>query len=61
MQFHRTVISSAIVMGLALAGAPCSYAATPVDVKIGFAAPLTGGQAHYGADFRSGCNSPSRT
>ena len=54
MQFHRTVISSAIVMGLALAGAPCSYAATPVDVKIGFAAPLTGGQAHYGADFRSG-------
>nr|WP_084168610.1 branched-chain amino acid ABC transporter substrate-binding protein [Paraburkholderia acidipaludis] len=24
------------------------------DVKIGFAAPLTGGQAHYGADFKSG-------
>lgn len=24
------------------------------DVKIGFAAPLTGGQAHYGEDFRSG-------
>jgi len=24
------------------------------EVKIGFAAPLTGGQAHYGADFKSG-------
>ncbi|MCG5072194.1 branched-chain amino acid ABC transporter substrate-binding protein [Paraburkholderia tagetis] len=54
MTFHRTAISAACALGLTLAGAPCSFAASPVDVKIGFAAPLTGGQAHYGADFRSG-------
>jgi len=54
MQFQRTAIYTALVMSLALAGAPRSFAASAVDVKIGFAAPLTGGQAHYGADFRSG-------
>ena len=31
-----------------------AFAQQAQDVKIGFAAPLTGGQAHYGADFRSG-------
>ncbi|MFD1561545.1 branched-chain amino acid ABC transporter substrate-binding protein [Paraburkholderia silviterrae] len=54
MKFHRTVISAACILGFTLAGAPCSFASSPVEVKIGFAAPLTGGQAHYGADFRSG-------
>lgn len=54
MQFHRTALSAACILGFTLATAPCSFAASPVDVKIGFAAPLTGGQAHYGADFRSG-------
>jgi branched-chain amino acid transport system substrate-binding protein len=46
---------------IALAVAAVACGATSVsafaqaqDVKIGFAAPLTGGQAHYGADFRSG-------
>jgi branched-chain amino acid transport system substrate-binding protein len=44
---------------IALACAFASLASTAAfaqatDVKIGFAAPLTGGQAHYGADFRSG-------
>ena len=31
-----------------------AFAQQEQEVKIGFAAPLTGGQAHYGADFRSG-------
>jgi branched-chain amino acid transport system substrate-binding protein len=46
---------------IALAVAAAAFGSTGVsafaqaqDVKIGFAAPLTGGQAHYGADFRSG-------
>lgn len=46
---------------IALAAAAAALGSTSVsafaqaqDVKIGFAAPLTGGQAHYGADFRSG-------
>ncbi len=28
--------------------------AAPVEVKIGFAGPLTGPQAHYGKDFQNG-------
>jgi len=42
--------SWAISVGL-LANA---FAATPDVVKIGFAAPLTGPQAHYGADMKAG-------
>ncbi|WP_415774476.1 branched-chain amino acid ABC transporter substrate-binding protein [Paraburkholderia sp. J94] len=43
------------VMIAALAGLWSAAAlAQGTDVKIGFAAPLTGGQAHYGADFKSG-------
>lgn len=46
----------------AIAGIACTAAALAsnaafaqaTEVKIGFAAPLTGGQAHYGADFKSG-------
>ncbi|CAB3785339.1 Leucine-, isoleucine-, valine-, threonine-, and alanine-binding protein [Paraburkholderia caffeinitolerans] len=54
MTFHRTALSAACILGFTLASASSAFAASPVDVKIGFAAPLTGGQAHYGADFRSG-------
>lgn len=46
-----------MVMGIAAGsiGALSVQAMAQVqDVKIGFAAPLTGGQAHYGEDFRSG-------
>ncbi|MFJ1212597.1 branched-chain amino acid ABC transporter substrate-binding protein [Burkholderia pyrrocinia] len=43
--------ATAAVLGLTGASA---FAQQAQDVKIGFAAPLTGGQAHYGADFRSG-------
>jgi len=46
-----------MVMGIAAGsiGAFSAHAmAQEQDVKIGFAAPLTGGQAHYGEDFRSG-------
>ncbi|MCC8393819.1 branched-chain amino acid ABC transporter substrate-binding protein [Paraburkholderia sp. MMS20-SJTR3] len=43
--------TSAAVIGLTGANASAQQAQ---DVKIGFAAPLTGGQAHYGADFKSG-------
>jgi branched-chain amino acid transport system substrate-binding protein len=42
--------ATAAVLGMSAASA----FAEAQDVKIGFAAPLTGGQAHYGADFRSG-------
>ncbi|WP_321883249.1 branched-chain amino acid ABC transporter substrate-binding protein [Paraburkholderia bannensis] len=46
----RAPVLIAALAGLWSAGA----FAQANDVKIGFAAPLTGGQAHYGADFRSG-------
>ncbi|WP_109484152.1 branched-chain amino acid ABC transporter substrate-binding protein [Paraburkholderia sp. C35] len=42
------------VAAAALGSTSVSALAQAQDVKIGFAAPLTGGQAHYGADFRSG-------
>ncbi|CAG9248222.1 branched-chain amino acid ABC transporter substrate-binding protein [Paraburkholderia unamae] len=54
MKFRTTAIAAAVILGTTLAGASSAFAAAPVEVKIGFAAPLTGGQAHYGADFRSG-------
>ncbi|MBN3756855.1 branched-chain amino acid ABC transporter substrate-binding protein [Paraburkholderia sp. Tr-20389] len=45
--FALSAIACALLGGAA-------FAQEPQEVKIGFAAPLTGGQAHYGADFRSG-------
>lgn len=45
--------ATATAAALGLSGAS-AFAQQAQDVKIGFAAPLTGGQAHYGADFRSG-------
>jgi branched-chain amino acid transport system substrate-binding protein len=44
---------AAVACAAAAMGSSAAFAQA-TDVKIGFAAPLTGGQAHYGADFRSG-------
>ncbi|TDV07802.1 branched-chain amino acid ABC transporter substrate-binding protein [Paraburkholderia caballeronis] len=44
---------AAVAYAAAALGSTAAFAQA-TDVKIGFAAPLTGGQAHYGADFRSG-------
>ncbi|MBV8656786.1 MAG: branched-chain amino acid ABC transporter substrate-binding protein [Burkholderiales bacterium] len=41
-----------LVVGFGLMAS--AFAATPDVVKIGFAAPLTGPQAHYGADMKAG-------
>jgi branched-chain amino acid transport system substrate-binding protein len=49
----KQIALAAAVAGFGLSGAS-AFAQQAQDVKIGFAAPLTGGQAHYGADFRSG-------
>jgi branched-chain amino acid transport system substrate-binding protein len=40
------------VAGLSLAGTAVAQQAE--DVKVGFAAPMTGAQAHYGKDFENG-------
>jgi branched-chain amino acid transport system substrate-binding protein len=40
------------VAGLSLAGT--AFAQQTEDVKIGFAGPMTGAQAHYGKDFQNG-------
>jgi branched-chain amino acid transport system substrate-binding protein len=49
----KQIALAATAAALGLSGAT-ALAQQAQDVKIGFAAPLTGGQAHYGADFRSG-------
>ncbi len=49
----RTSALAAIAYTVAALGGSAAFAQAN-DVKIGFAAPLTGGQAHYGADFKSG-------
>ena len=49
----RQVALAAAAAAFGLTGAS-AFAQQAQDVKIGFAAPLTGGQAHYGEDFRSG-------
>ncbi|MFM0418299.1 branched-chain amino acid ABC transporter substrate-binding protein [Paraburkholderia aromaticivorans] len=49
----KQIALAATAAALGLSGAS-AFAQQAQDVKIGFAAPLTGGQAHYGADFRSG-------
>jgi branched-chain amino acid transport system substrate-binding protein len=49
----KQIALAATAAALGLTGVSV-FAQQAQDVKIGFAAPLTGGQAHYGADFRSG-------
>jgi branched-chain amino acid transport system substrate-binding protein len=46
-------VMAGIVCGAVALGSTTAFAQA-TDVKIGFAAPLTGGQAHYGADFKTG-------
>lgn len=58
MRFNVKQLAASVVPAMfagvtVLAAGPASAQQASV-VKIGFAAPLTGAQAHYGADFRSG-------
>jgi branched-chain amino acid transport system substrate-binding protein len=54
MRFTTTIKSlvAAIVAGACLAGV--AQAADTTDVKLGYAGPLTGPQAHYGQDMQNG-------
>jgi branched-chain amino acid transport system substrate-binding protein len=48
----KKLAGAALVATLSLAGT--AYAQQVEDVKIGFAGPMTGAQAHYGKDFENG-------
>jgi branched-chain amino acid transport system substrate-binding protein len=48
----KQLIGATLVAALTLAGTAHAQQAT--EVKIGFAGPMTGAQAHYGADFKNG-------
>jgi len=48
----KQLAGATLVAALSLAGT--AHAQQVEDVKIGFAAPLTGAQAHYGKDFQNG-------
>jgi branched-chain amino acid transport system substrate-binding protein len=48
----KQLAGAALVAALSLAGT--AHAQQAEEVKIGFAAPMTGAQAHYGADFKNG-------
>ncbi|QDQ26531.1 branched-chain amino acid ABC transporter substrate-binding protein [Chitinimonas arctica] len=50
---HATLRRSSLVIATAYL-ALTAHAAPPQVVKLGFAAPLTGPQAHYGADMKAG-------
>lgn len=50
LSFTRFALAMSLAAG-ALASSPAAFAA---DVTIGFAAPLTGGSAHYGVDLKRG-------
>lgn len=53
MQYKmKQLAGAAIVAAMSVAGT--AYAQQVEDVKIGFAGPMTGAQAHYGADFQNG-------
>jgi branched-chain amino acid transport system substrate-binding protein len=54
-EFKMARLASAAVVGaLCFGAAGIASAASVEDVRIGSAAPLTGPQAHYGADFTNG-------
>lgn len=53
MRFVKMSIPIAVAAGTLLAAMPLS-ASAEITVKIGFAAPLTGPNANYGADLKSG-------
>jgi branched-chain amino acid transport system substrate-binding protein len=48
----KQLAGAALVAALSMAGA--AHAQQAEEVKIGFAGPMTGAQAHYGADFKNG-------
>ncbi|TKC83573.1 branched-chain amino acid ABC transporter substrate-binding protein [Trinickia terrae] len=48
----KQLAGATLVAALSLAGT--AYAQQADEVKIGFAGPMTGAQAHYGADFKNG-------
>jgi branched-chain amino acid transport system substrate-binding protein len=53
MTYKMNKLAAALaVAGLSLAGT--AFAQQVEDVKVGFAAPMTGAQAHYGKDFENG-------
>jgi branched-chain amino acid transport system substrate-binding protein len=54
MQHKMTKLAgAALAAAMSLAGTT-AHAQTAEDVKIGFAGPMTGAQAHYGKDFQNG-------
>jgi branched-chain amino acid transport system substrate-binding protein len=54
MKISFSVKHIAMAASLAAAGLTLSHVASAADVTIGFAAPLTGASAHYGADLKRG-------
>ena len=48
----KKMAGATLVAAMSLAGA--AYAQQAEQVKIGFAGPMTGAQAHYGKDFQNG-------
>ncbi|PTB18553.1 branched chain amino acid ABC transporter substrate-binding protein [Trinickia symbiotica] len=53
MRIAKTIAPIAVAVGTLLAAVPLT-ASADVTVKIGFAAPLTGPNANYGADLKNG-------
>jgi branched-chain amino acid transport system substrate-binding protein len=51
-QKMKQLAGATLIAAMSLAGT--AYAQQPDDVKIGFAGPMTGAQAHYGKDFQNG-------
>lgn len=51
-QKMKQLAGATLVAAMSLAGT--AFAQQPDDVKIGFAGPMTGAQAHYGKDFQNG-------
>ena len=53
MNFNKKgVLARALALGLAMGSS--AVMAQTVDIKFGFAAPLTGPQSHYGEEMRNG-------
>lgn len=54
MKFAISFKACAMVLAASLCMAGAAQAADTVDVKFGYAGPLTGAQAHYGEDMQNG-------
>lgn len=54
MKFRHSLLSVSVVSALALLSQQAARAADATDVKVGFAAPLTGVNAGYGKDLQNG-------